>query len=173
MPAYSHSIAAKLTVATNLWQDYTVSITCTDQLLPLSNGSYELFFSRIPRQFGRLANASVSSENGLLAVPNGLGDDNDDAVYNPHEDAEPFLKHVLRHGPRLSSSLHQLVGLLRDSLPVVCVLDSIRKGAESGRDKDAHTLGVETFAKAAGWFRVLYGDMRLVVQRCPRIRTIH
>lgn len=95
-----------------------------------------------------------------LSSANGL--DDDDHI-NPHDEAEPFLRHVLRHGPQLSSSLHQLVGLLRDSLPLVCVVDSIRRGAESGRDKDAVTVGVDVFAKAAGWFRVLYGDLRFVL----------
>lgn len=86
--------------------------------------------------------------------------DDDEASYNPHEDAEPYLRHVLRQGPRLSLSLHQLVELLRDSLPVVCALDLIRRSADSGKNKRAMSVGVDTFAKSAGWYRVSYGDLR-------------
>ncbi|KAH8119598.1 MED14-domain-containing protein [Phellopilus nigrolimitatus] len=129
-------------------KDYTVSITCTDQLMLSNNSSYELSFSRI-RKLGRLV--------GLLDPGNSLDEDD---LFNPHEDAEPFLKHVLHHGPRLSSSLHQLVELLRDSLPLFCVVDVMRRNSESGRDNDAHAIGVDVFPKAAGWYRVLYGDSR-------------
>ena len=91
-----------------------------------------------------------------------LVEDVEDALENPHEDAEPFLRYVLQQGPRLSTSLHQLVSLLRDSLPVVCVLDTMRKAAVSGKDKDAASLGVDAFPKSAGWYRILYGDTRYV-----------
>lgn len=53
-------------------------------------------------------------------------------------------------------SLHRLVSLLRDTLPIVSELEDIREGASNGE------FAVDTFAKAAGWYRVLYGDMRLV-----------
>ncbi len=131
-----------------------MAITCADQLLSSSSSSYDLAFSRVPQK-KRLR---------LDVDPFTTSDDNDDAMDNPHEDSEPFLRHVLRQGPRLSSSLHQLVLLLRNTLPVVCVLESIRKATVSGRDKDAQAVGVDTFAKAAGWFRILYGDMRCVQQ---------
>lgn len=128
-----------------------MAITCTDQLLTSSSSSsYDLAFSRIPQK------KRIRSD----VDPFSTSEDNDDWIDNPHDDSEPFLRHVLRQGPRLSSSLHQLVLLLRNTLPVVCVLDSIRKATVSGRDKDAQTVGVDTFAKAAGWFRILYGDMR-------------
>ncbi len=132
-----------------------MAITCADQLLSSSSSSYDLAFSRVPQK-KRLR---------LDVDPFTTSDDNDDAMDNPHEDSEPFLRHVLRQGPRLSSSLHQLVLLLRNTLPVVCVLESIRKATVSGRDKDAQAVGVDTFAKAAGWFRILYGRYEV----CPTI----
>lgn len=103
-----------------------MSITCTDQLVP-SNSAYELRFSR-----------SGLSKEGKV---------------NPHEDAEPFLRNILHHG-RLSTSLHELVALLRDSLPIVVELEEMRKTAARNGES------IDTFAKAAGWFRLLYGDLR-------------
>lgn len=93
-----------------------------------------------------------------------MEDPDEDDGYNPHEEIEPFVRHVLRHGPQLSTSLRHLVELLRDSLPFVCVVDNIRRSAESGKDKNALAVGVDVFAKAAGWFRILYGDMRYVLR---------
>ncbi|THH30411.1 hypothetical protein EUX98_g3773 [Antrodiella citrinella] len=114
--------------------DYSVSISCTDQLSP-TGGSYELKFSR-PRN--------------ELRTTKGLDDHH---RYNPHSEVEPFLRNVLRHG-RLAPSLHRLVNLLRDTLPIALELQDIQKRAlEAGEF-------VDTFAKAAGWFRVLHGDLR-------------
>ncbi|KAH8105571.1 hypothetical protein DFH11DRAFT_1550352 [Phellopilus nigrolimitatus] len=110
--------------------DYTVYITCTDQLMLSSNRSYELSFYRIRTGKPWAAHAG------------------------------PFLKHVLYHVPRLSSSSHQLVELLRNRLPLFCVVDVMWRNSESGRDNDAHAIGVNFFPKAAGWYRVLYGDSR-------------
>jgi mediator of RNA polymerase II transcription subunit 14 len=76
---------------------------------------------------------------------------------NPHDDAEPFLRNILRHGHgRLAPSLHRLVTLLRDTLPIVTELAEIRSKS------DHEGLNIDTFAKAAGWYRLLYGDMRFV-----------
>lgn len=127
--------------------DYSVSITCTDQLSP-TGGNYELRFSR-PR----------TEHNNMRKSP-----DEENSRYNPHAEVEPFLKNVLRHG-RLASSLHRLVALLRDTLPIVLELQAIQKRAsETGEP-------VDTFAKAAGWFRVLYGDLRYVVAVARRLRV--
>ena len=93
--------------------DYAVSITCTDQLSP-TGGSYELHFSRASASASDDANAMDTSEEGNV--------DQYMAHYNPHEDIEPFVRDILRHG-RLSQSLHRLVALLRDTLPIVTELD--------------------------------------------------
>lgn len=116
--------------------DYSVSITytCVDQLTP-TEGSYDLRFSRV------------------IDDMQPFGHDRDRQAYNPHDDVEPFLRNVLQHG-RLASSLHRLVALLRDTLPIVVELESIR------RDVASRNQRVDTFAKAAGWFQVLYGDAR-------------
>jgi mediator of RNA polymerase II transcription subunit 14 len=107
-----------------------VSITCTDQLSP-SGGSFELRFSRCQE---------TESE----------GDDDADAGYNPHSESEPFFRNILRHGHgRLASSLHQLVCLLRDTLPMAAELEALRAEAER------EGLHVMIFAKAAGWHRML------------------
>ncbi|KZT67209.1 MED14-domain-containing protein [Daedalea quercina L-15889] len=113
--------------------DYTVSITCTDQLSP-TGGSYDLLFSR------------TGDRGGNMDM------DMDDRC-NPHEDLEPFLRNVLRHG-RLVPSLQRLVRLLRDSLSVVVELEDIRQMVTRAPEN------VDVFPKAAGWFRILYGDFR-------------
>ncbi|EJD03366.1 MED14-domain-containing protein [Fomitiporia mediterranea MF3/22] len=129
-------------------KDYTVSISCTDQLMLSNDTTYELFFSRI-RKLGR---------SSMLAVPfDPLRVSDEDELYNPHEDAQPFLQHILRQGPSLSASLHQLVGLLRDSLPLVCVVDTLRRSVEVVEDR---RVGVEVITKSVGWYRVMYGDFR-------------
>ncbi|KAH9945691.1 MED14-domain-containing protein [Amylocystis lapponica] len=112
--------------------DYTVSITCTDQLSP-SGGSYELYFSRI-------------LDEDVCMI------DSDEA-YNAHEDIEPFLRKLLRQGP-LAPSLHKLVALLRDTLPIVAELEAIRADATRRGEN------VDIFPKTAGWYRILYADLR-------------
>jgi len=113
-----------------------VKITCEDQLSP-TGGNFDLRFSR--RRPWRPGNQIKEEAD----------------CYNPHDEAEPFLRHVLRHGHgRLAPSLHRLVLLLRDTLPIVVELDNIQNLS----DRDGHN--VDTFAKAAGWYRILYGDLK-------------
>lgn len=112
-------------------RDYVVSITCTDQLSP-TGGSFAFRFSK---------------QN---VTPDGDS-------YNPHEEAEPFLRNVLRPGHgRLSLSLHRLVSLLRDTLPMVIKLDTIRMQPVDG-------IPVDTVVKAAGWYRIVYGNFKHAV----------
>lgn len=73
--------------------------------------------------------------------------------FNPHDDAEPFLRRILQHG-RLASSLHRLVLLLRETLPIVAELEVIRRDCEKSGEY------IDTFAKSANWYRLLYGDVR-------------
>jgi mediator of RNA polymerase II transcription subunit 14 len=116
--------------------DFTVSITCTDQLSP-TDRSFDLRFSRLRSHDDR----SHSDR------------------FNPHDDAEPFMRNILQHGHgRLAPSLHRLVALLRATLPIVIELEEIQRESET----DLRGGSVDTFAKAAGWFRVLYGDLRCV-----------
>ncbi|KAH7915167.1 mediator complex subunit MED14-domain-containing protein [Hygrophoropsis aurantiaca] len=142
--------------------DYAVSISCTDQLSP-TGGSFELRFSRcepilsLLRPPSLLPPASIPMEHRT----------------NPHEDAEPYLRQILRHGP-LAPSLHRLVELLRDTLPVAVELENIRSAPpetklsiSAGQDSThiatnplEHDIWVDTFVKGIGWYRVLYGDMR-------------
>jgi len=82
-------------------QDYTLSISCKDQLL--TGGSYSL-------QFGRLPVATTQ--------------DGHDTRPNPHTEAEPFLHALLRQG-RLADALPALVSVLRDTVPVLEVLTRI------------------------------------------------
>ncbi|KAJ7874735.1 mediator complex subunit MED14-domain-containing protein [Mycena olivaceomarginata] len=111
------------TVAFAYASDYTVSISCEDQLS--TGGNFDLRFSR--------------------CEPNV---DN----FNPHDDAEPFLRNILRHGQgRLAPSLHRLVTFLRQTLPIAVELEEIRRQSQGA---------VDTFAKAAGWYRLLFGDSR-------------
>ncbi|KAJ7647579.1 mediator complex subunit MED14-domain-containing protein [Roridomyces roridus] len=103
--------------------DYTVSISCEDQLS--TGGNFDLRFSR----------CEPSADS-----------------FNPHDDAEPFLRNILRHGQgRLAPSLHRLVTFLRETLPIAVELEEIRQESQGT---------VDTFAKAAGWYRLLFGDSR-------------
>jgi mediator of RNA polymerase II transcription subunit 14 len=176
-------------------QDYTVLITCTDQLLATSTPSYELRFSRVPRTLTRKSTVASNTEilrphtpKENLSFSQGIStpvrsitatssqatlvpdlEADEDELYNPHEDAEPFLRHLLRHGPLLASSLHELVRILRDSLPVVCAVEEIRQSAPMKRNsasqhRDKPAVKVDTLVKAAGWYRVVYGDMRYAQQ---------
>lgn len=119
-------------------EDYTISITCTDQLAP-TGGSYDLRFSR--------ANDAAAMDTDSEDVETIL------SQYNPHEDVERFMINLLRSGP-LSVSLPKLVAMLRDTLPIVAELEYIRITAQKAAEN------VDTFAKTAGWFRVLYADFR-------------
>ncbi|KAJ6602180.1 mediator complex subunit MED14-domain-containing protein [Mycena sp. CBHHK59/15] len=111
------------TVAFAYASDYTVSISCEDQL-STAGGNFDLRFSRC---------------------------DSSAVKFNPHDDAAPFLRNILRHGQGLSPSLHHLVTFLRETLPIAAELEEIRLQSEGA---------VDTFAKAAGWYRLLYGDSR-------------
>ncbi|KAF7375946.1 Mediator of RNA polymerase II transcription subunit 14 [Mycena sanguinolenta] len=118
----SMAVNCELLVLTAL-KDYTVSISCEDQLS--TGGNFDLRFSR--------------------CEPNA---DN----FNPHDDAEPFLRNILRHGQgRLAPSLHRLVTFLRETLPIAVELEEIRQQSQGA---------VDTFAKAAGWYRLLFGDSK-------------
>ncbi|KAG1871755.1 mediator complex subunit MED14-domain-containing protein [Suillus subalutaceus] len=144
--------------------DYTVLITCTDQLSP-TGGSFELRFSRC-------APSPTLLQPSSLAPPH-LRFSNHQLRTNPHEEAEPYLCHVLRHGP-LASSLDRLVELLRNTLPIAVELEHMRAssrdtkqspGRGRGRPRIAATTGtsepwVDTYVKGLGWWRVLYGDLR-------------
>ncbi|KAJ3975413.1 MED14-domain-containing protein [Lentinula raphanica] len=115
-------------------EDYTVFITCEDQLS--NGGTFDLRFSRTRRSSGNLG---------------------DYDPFNPHDDAEPFLRNILTPGHgRLAPSLHRLVRLLRDTLPIAVELEAIRRETEHEEGK----IPVETFAKAAGWYRLMFGDLR-------------
>ena len=120
--------------------DYSVSINCGSQLYLI--GPYELHFSR-PRS--RIQK----------------GDDDEQSRYNPHSEVEPFMRNILRPGS-LGPSLHRLVSLLRDTLPIVLTLQEIQDEAER------ESRNVDTFAKAVSWFRVLFGDFRCVLSLANR-----
>lgn len=135
--------------------DYTVSISCTDQLSP-TGGSFELRFSRSAPTFRPTQPASLAPP----PIPVSLRQPRT----NPHEEAEPYLRQILRYGS-LATSLYRLVGLLRDTLPVVAELDHMIAAARglAGRDRSnsgADEPWFDAFVKGLGWWRVLYGDLR-------------
>ncbi|EIN12028.1 MED14-domain-containing protein [Punctularia strigosozonata HHB-11173 SS5] len=105
--------------------NYSLSITCTDQLAP-QGGSYRIRFSR-----------SIAGHDGQ----------------NPHEAVEPFMCQILQHG-KLGPSLHRLVRLLRETLPMAILMEEIKQMAA-----EAHVV-IDVFPKAAAWYRILYGDFR-------------
>ncbi|KAH7889201.1 mediator complex subunit MED14-domain-containing protein [Phlebopus sp. FC_14] len=167
--------------------DYAVSISCTDQLSS-TGGSFELRFSRcIPPSPPPVP--SHSSSNTLAPPPAPGAFTYRPPRTNPHEETEPYLRQILRSGP-LAPSLYRLVGLLRDTLPVVVELDRmVASSVSAGRDEryisspwktktipnananadaggapnrasGADELWFDTFVKGMGWWRVLYGDLR-------------
>jgi mediator of RNA polymerase II transcription subunit 14 len=113
-----------LRMTDGLLQSYSVSITSIDQL-SATGGSYSLRFSRC----------------------DGHGGD------NPHGDAEPFFRNLLRAG-KLLPSLNRVVSVLRDTLPIVALLETFRSEAV------AKGTFLDSFPKAAGWYRLLYCDSR-------------
>ncbi|KAH9940499.1 MED14-domain-containing protein [Epithele typhae] len=128
--------------------DYAVSLTCTDELSS-NRSSYHLRFSRAP---------PASDLDDPPSDPNAMDVDSRtpaEARTNPHADAEPFLCALLSHG-RLSTALHRLVSLLRETLPIAAELEDVRAAAARAG------VPIDVFPKAAGWFRVLYafGDRR-------------
>ncbi|KAJ4500264.1 mediator complex subunit MED14-domain-containing protein [Lentinula lateritia] len=115
-------------------EDYTVFITCEDQLF--NGGIFDLRFSRT-----RPSPGSIEDYDS----------------FNPHDDAEPYLRNILTPGHgRLAPSLHKLVRLLRDTLPIAVELEAIRRETE----RDQGQMPIDTFAKAAGWYRLMFGDLR-------------
>jgi mediator of RNA polymerase II transcription subunit 14 len=129
----------KVSYSPNL-QDYTVSISCQDQLSP-TGGNFDLDFSRIP--------------------PKGAMNTDDPAdSFNPHEDAEPFLRDILRHGHgRLVPSLHRLVTRLRDTLPIVVELEVIRKEGRQKGSEPRHICQSSRMVPAPIWrFEVCFID---------------
>ncbi|KAF9070889.1 mediator complex subunit MED14-domain-containing protein [Rhodocollybia butyracea] len=116
-------------------EDYTVFISCEDQL-SLNGGNFYLRFSRTRSSIGSM-------------------DAHD--PFNPHEDAEQYLRNILTPGHgRLAPSLHRLVRLLRDTLPIATELEAIRRETEREQSQSP----IDTFAKAAGWYRLLFGDLK-------------
>lgn len=139
-------------------QDYTVLISCTDQLSP-TGGSFELRFSRCSPSL-------LPSNPNTLAPPPPPTFIQFHLRSNPHEEAEPYLRQILRHGP-LAPSLHRLVGLLRDTLPIAVELDRLTVGTREsfgsgwGRQvRSTEEPWFDTIVKGIGWWRVLYGDLR-------------
>ncbi|KXN90150.1 Mediator of RNA polymerase II transcription subunit 14 [Leucoagaricus sp. SymC.cos] len=126
-------------------QNYTVSITCEEQLSP-AGGNFVLRFAR------RKLPAPVTPSARGVPMDEDIPEQD---LFNPHDDAEPFFREILRKGHgRLAPSLRRLVTLLRETLPIVAELEAIRK------DEEKKNRIVDTFPKAAGWYRMLYGDLR-------------
>ncbi|THV06734.1 MED14-domain-containing protein [Dendrothele bispora CBS 962.96] len=117
-------------------EDYAVSITtCALEDTPSANRArYDLRFSRRRAGQPRLD------------------------LYNPHDDAELYLRAILQHGHgRLAPSLHNFVQILRDTLPIVVELEELRKESEKS---SAGSPPLDIFPKSAGWYRILYSDFR-------------
>jgi len=113
---------------------YSVSITCEDQL-SASGGKFDLRFNRVPQDQDDMSTLTDT--------------------FNPHDDAEPFLTSILRHGHgRLAPSLERLVMILRDTLPIAVELEKIRKMCRE------QAYNIDTFAKASGWYRLLYPSLK-------------
>ncbi|KAI0045303.1 MED14-domain-containing protein [Auriscalpium vulgare] len=121
--------------------DYTVAITCKDQLS--TGGSYNLRFSR-----------------AILSPQPEESADNSQRPHNPHMDAEHFLHSLLSRG-KLSQALPAFVSVLRSTVPILEVLEEIKAGTGRRAAVDGDALSklqeVDIFPKAAGWWRILFG----------------
>ncbi|KAI0316938.1 mediator complex subunit MED14-domain-containing protein [Amylostereum chailletii] len=136
------------------WQDYVLSITCNDPADP-SGGSFNLHFSRLPPS----PPPTASSTSSLFPSPSAPSR----RPYNPHTDAEPFFLPFLKNS-RLSACLPALVDILRNTVPILEVLEEIRAEAEQrdaagGAEAEANWSwsDVDTYPKSAGWWRVAFG----------------
>ncbi|KAF8590904.1 MED14-domain-containing protein [Ramaria rubella] len=110
---------------------YALSISCTNQ--QSTGGSYQLRFSRVSSGSSRMPGVGL------------------------HDEAAPFLRPLLRNG-RLSTSLAEMVEMLRDTLPMALELETLTH--DNGNTSGAGKLKVDVFPKACGWYRVLLGDLR-------------
>jgi mediator of RNA polymerase II transcription subunit 14 len=128
-------------ICSRCFQNYTVSITCEDQISG-TGGNFVLRFARRKLPIGL-----TSSSGDFMDV-----DIAEEDLFNPHDDAEPFLRPILRG--KLAPSLNRLVTLLRETLPIVTELEAIR------REEEKANRVVDAYPKAAGWYRLLYGDLR-------------
>lgn len=127
-------------------EGYSVAITCEDQLSKTSGAKFDLRFTR--------TRSPPDSETGNALNSSSAEED----TFNPHDDAEPFLSNILRHGQgKLAPSLERLIMVLRDTLPIVVELEKIRRAC---KDEGYY---VDTYAKSAGWYRILYPTLRFVV----------
>jgi mediator of RNA polymerase II transcription subunit 14 len=150
--------------------DYAVSITAKDQFGLDDGAAFELAFSRISKPVNE--NAMETAADGEPGQSN-----EEEELINPHEEVEPFLRSFIRPGPSLAPSVRRLIEVLRDTLPIVVELEEIRvastnthRQAEQEKEQPGPLAAVttttkrarvaDTFAKNAGWFRLLYGDLR-------------
>ena len=128
-----------------------VSVTGDDPSDP-AGGSFSLHFSRIASTTPP-ATAS-SSATGFTSTSR--------RSYNPHSDAEPFFINLLRTN-RISACLPSLVGILRNTVPIIEVLEEIRSAADAAMDLSGADeanwswADVDTFPKAVGWWRASFG----------------
>jgi mediator of RNA polymerase II transcription subunit 14 len=124
-----------------IWpQDYTV-LVAYENPDDFTSSRFHLRFSRLkPEQ----------AQGMVVDQPQG----------NPHTDAEPFLRNILIRGHgRLASSVHRLVSILRDTLPLLEELERLAETWNTRPHRTLHTM-VDTLPKAAGWYRLVYGDSR-------------
>jgi mediator of RNA polymerase II transcription subunit 14 len=159
--------------------DFVVSVACDDPKNP-SAGSFHLHFSRLLPSTPTSPSAPTST--ALTSAPQRRS-------YNPHSDAEPFFLHLLRNHPL--SVLPFLVDVLRNTVPIVEVLEEIRAEGEGAMDIGSSPAAVgasstsstpyawswadvDTYPKSAGWWRASFGpgarhalDFRLM--QGPRI----
>ncbi|KAI0031227.1 mediator complex subunit MED14-domain-containing protein [Vararia minispora EC-137] len=151
------AIAREVAQMTKRWKDtvefvyaadFVLSVACDDPTNP-SAGSFHLHFSRLPPSTPpatAMSSTMTSSEPASLTR----------RPYNPHSDAEPFFLHLLRNNPL--SCLPRLVDVLRNTVPIVAVLEEIRTGAEDADEPPGWSAAaVDTFPKAAGWWRATFG----------------
>ncbi|KAH8828132.1 MED14-domain-containing protein [Flagelloscypha sp. PMI_526] len=122
-------------------QDYTV-LVAYENPDDFTSSRFHLRFSRLkPEQ---------EAQGMVVDQPQG----------NPHTDAEPFLRNILIRGHgRLASSVHRLVSILRDTLPLLEELERMAETWNTRPHRTLHTM-VDTLPKAAGWYRLVYGDSR-------------
>lgn len=137
--------------------DYAVSITAKDQLG--DGAAFELAFSRSgsnPREEDAMDTEDASQKQK----------ESEGERTNPHEEAERFLQSFIRPARGLAPSIRRLIEVLRDTLPIAVELEEVRlqsraeHQALAAQAKSRRATVSDTFAKNAGWYRLLYGDLR-------------
>lgn len=138
------------TVEFAYFQDYSMSITSVE-------GTYRLSFSRCSLPKSKTEGTFKGKET---TSPMKLDNPTPPTLLrrNAHADCVCFARSLLKDD-RLGASVYELISFLRNSVGIVEVLDAIEDAeCQAGKAR------FDVLVKAAGWWRLRYGDYALDVR---------